>query len=181
MATTYELQQRVAGTSTWDPVGTVSVNIDGELRQTVGSLITGTTYEFRFVRNTGGALAGSNIVSATPAVPTTLADGGSMTSLGQYTVAGEGSITRTTTGTFVNFSAANWNWVGADINATDKFYASNKSTGANIAPNPIGVWVTDTTKVIKRSNRLVEILLPQSVAFTLKLSGETKSYSVTAL
>lgn len=177
MATTYQLEQRVAGTGTWDLlVGTISVNSDGELRQTVGSLLTGTTYEFRFVRNTDGVLSFSDVITATTAAPAALSDGGTMSSLGQYTI-GDGSITRTTTGIFVNFTSANWQWVGAEVTSTQKYFASR----VNGSPSPIGVWVTDTTKVIKRSNRLVEILLPQSVAFTLKISGDVKSYSVTAL
>ena len=182
MAITYQSQQRVAGATTWDPVvGDISTNVDGELRQTIGDLVTGTTYQFRFVATTtvGGTItnqAFSNVVSATTAVPTALADGGTMASLGQYTIS-DGSITRTTSGVFVNFSAANWQWVGTDISTTEKYYASR----VNATPNPIGAWTTNVTKVVKRSNRLVEILLPQSVGFTLKISGDVKSYTVTAL
>jgi hypothetical protein len=177
MATSYQLQQRLLPGGAWDNVvGTISPNSDGELRQTVGSLVTGNSYEFRFVRNASGALAFSNAVSATTAAPTTLSDGGTMAALGQYTI-GDGSITRTTSGVFVNFSAANWQWVGADISASEKYFASR----VNSTPNPLGVWTTNVTKVVKRSNRLVEILLPQSVGFVLKISGDTKSYTVTSL
>jgi len=180
MATTYRLQIRLLPGGDWDDVvGTISPNSDGELSQIVGSLVTGDSYEFRFVRDVGGVRAFSNVVSATTKVPAVLKDKDPIEGLGTFEFDGEtNTIARSSGNTVIQFANNAWRAVGITYDpgsgVVKPFIPGTPSN------TTLSGFTLDSAKVYleKLGARAVTVKLPSTANFELTVSaGQNKNFT----
>lgn len=191
MATTYNVEYRVKGTTPWLTGPTGIAASSGDILSSVSGLTNGTTYQFRFRRVVDGTPSNkvSTVVEATPVQPTTLpASGGSITETGTFsqTVGSGGSsytatYVRTASKIDISLSSANWTYVAisevtpaiANPNGGSAFYTTKLSGDQS------GVGIRNESVIFKASSRVVTILLDSTYAFTIKVTVQNRDGTVT--
>jgi hypothetical protein len=182
MATSYSMERRTPpGTGTFGDSVAVSI-VDGELRHSFTGLVAETDYEFRIAATTGGVTRYSTPVTARTGSALGVPDGGTISTLGSFTLgttpqtATGATLTRSTSYSLINFSNNSWQTVGITF---------NPGTGEQrwCTKGALTDHVLDINKTYleQSGTRSVTVKLPSTQAFALVVDGAKKiTVSVTS-